>query len=186
MNTVSSEIHLCCNHRSGVIVGGVDQISKGEQKSKRGKARNGFLPCVELSPASIANAIPETERKRKISAVPNATDFLSSHDFWANVSAAELARAQGVQRVESWGKSGPLASPIPRRPTGLHVRCAGGVVTEARAAPGEEKGRPVDTGDALIAACAVSFQIPLLTNNKRHFDGIDELTVVSAALGAGS
>lgn len=51
---------------------------------------------------------------------------------------------------------------------------------------GETRGRRIDTADALIAACAVSLQIPLLTNNKRHFDGIDELTVVSAASSAGS
>jgi tRNA(fMet)-specific endonuclease VapC len=45
---------------------------------------------------------------------------------------------------------------------------------------GERSGRPITTADAFIAACAVSLQIPLLTNNKRHFDSIDELVVISA------
>jgi predicted nucleic acid-binding protein len=44
----------------------------------------------------------------------------------------------------------------------------------------ERKGKRIDTADALIAACAVSLQIPLLTNNKRHFEGIEELIVISA------
>jgi tRNA(fMet)-specific endonuclease VapC len=43
----------------------------------------------------------------------------------------------------------------------------------------ERSGRPITMADAFIAACAVSLQIPLLTNNRRHFDGIDELRVIS-------
>jgi predicted nucleic acid-binding protein len=44
----------------------------------------------------------------------------------------------------------------------------------------EKKGRPITTADALIAACALSLRIPLLTHNRRHFDGIDGLDVISA------
>ncbi len=44
----------------------------------------------------------------------------------------------------------------------------------------ERKGRTMTTADALIAASAVSLMIPLLTNNRRHFDGIEHLSVVSA------
>lgn len=50
----------------------------------------------------------------------------------------------------------------------------------------EKKGRPITTADALIAACAVSLRIPLLTHNRRHFDGIDGLDVISAMPRAGS
>ena len=43
----------------------------------------------------------------------------------------------------------------------------------------EARGRPVATADAFIAACALSLNIPLLTNNVRHFEGIEGLTVLS-------
>jgi tRNA(fMet)-specific endonuclease VapC len=44
----------------------------------------------------------------------------------------------------------------------------------------ERKGHPVAIGDAFIAACALSLGIPLMTNNRRHFQGIEGLRVVSA------
>ena len=44
----------------------------------------------------------------------------------------------------------------------------------------DRKGRSVDMADAFIAACAVSLKIPLMTNNRRHFEGIEGLRVVSA------
>jgi tRNA(fMet)-specific endonuclease VapC len=44
----------------------------------------------------------------------------------------------------------------------------------------ERSGRPMTTADAFIAACAVSLGIPLMTNKRRHFDGIDGLKVISA------
>jgi tRNA(fMet)-specific endonuclease VapC len=44
----------------------------------------------------------------------------------------------------------------------------------------ERRGRSITTADAFIAACAVSLRIPLLTHNRRHFDGIDGLQVISA------
>jgi len=44
----------------------------------------------------------------------------------------------------------------------------------------ERRGKPVATADALIAASALSLGIPLATNNKRHFQAIEGLTVISA------
>jgi predicted nucleic acid-binding protein len=44
----------------------------------------------------------------------------------------------------------------------------------------EERGQPIDTADALIAASALWLAIPLVTNNSRHFQGIEGLTVISA------
>jgi len=44
----------------------------------------------------------------------------------------------------------------------------------------EKLGKPIATADALIAASALSLGIPLATNNKRHFQGIEGLTVISA------
>ena len=43
----------------------------------------------------------------------------------------------------------------------------------------EARGRPIATADAFIAACALSLNIPLATNNRRHFEGIEGLTVLS-------
>ncbi len=41
------------------------------------------------------------------------------------------------------------------------------------------KGYPVNVGDAWIAAAALRFGIPLVTHNRRHFEGIPGLLVVS-------
>jgi predicted nucleic acid-binding protein len=43
------------------------------------------------------------------------------------------------------------------------------------------KGFPVNQGDAWIAATALRFGIPLVTHNRRHFERIPGLTVVSEA-----
>ncbi len=50
----------------------------------------------------------------------------------------------------------------------------------------DRRGKSIATADALIAACAVSLQVPLLTHNRRHFDGIDGLKVISAMPEPGS
>ena len=43
------------------------------------------------------------------------------------------------------------------------------------------KGRPVDPADAWVAAVAIRHGMPLVTHNRRHFDGIPGLTVISEA-----
>ncbi len=43
----------------------------------------------------------------------------------------------------------------------------------------EEVGRPVAANDLWIAACAVRHSIPLLSNNRVHFERIPELTLIS-------
>jgi len=43
----------------------------------------------------------------------------------------------------------------------------------------EARGRPIATADAFIAACASALGIPLVTNNRRHFEGIEGLVVYS-------
>ena len=43
----------------------------------------------------------------------------------------------------------------------------------------ESHGRPIETAEAFIAARALSLNIPLSTNNRRHFEGIEGLTVLS-------
>jgi tRNA(fMet)-specific endonuclease VapC len=42
----------------------------------------------------------------------------------------------------------------------------------------ERKGRSIPTADALIAASARSLGIPILTNNKRHFERVERLDVI--------
>ena len=41
--------------------------------------------------------------------------------------------------------------------------------------------RVVETNDLWIAACAVRHAIPLVTHNRRHFEGIPGVTIISEA-----
>lgn len=43
----------------------------------------------------------------------------------------------------------------------------------------EGADRTIAANDRWIAACALRHQIPLVTNNRKHFDGIPNLTIVS-------
>jgi tRNA(fMet)-specific endonuclease VapC len=43
------------------------------------------------------------------------------------------------------------------------------------------KGRPVETADAWVASVALMFDIPLVTHNRRHFENIDNLQIISEA-----
>ena len=43
------------------------------------------------------------------------------------------------------------------------------------------KGRPIAEGDAWVAAVALRHGIPLVTHNRKHFEGIPGLTVISEA-----
>ena len=40
-------------------------------------------------------------------------------------------------------------------------------------------GRPLETADAWVASVALLFDIPLVTNNRRHFENISNLQIVS-------
>ena len=44
----------------------------------------------------------------------------------------------------------------------------------------QRNGKPIETADAWIAATALLHNIPLVTNNKRHFVGVDGLTLITA------
>jgi predicted nucleic acid-binding protein len=44
----------------------------------------------------------------------------------------------------------------------------------------KRKGRPMQTADAWIAASALYYQVPLITNNARHYSVIEGLIVISA------
>ena len=43
------------------------------------------------------------------------------------------------------------------------------------------KGRPLSPADAWIAATALYLNVPLVTNNVKHFRHLDQLTILSAA-----
>ncbi|MGH7215352.1 MAG: type II toxin-antitoxin system VapC family toxin [Tepidisphaeraceae bacterium] len=43
------------------------------------------------------------------------------------------------------------------------------------------KGRPIEPSDAWIAAAALRHGLPLVTHNRRHFEHISGLTVISEA-----
>lgn len=48
------------------------------------------------------------------------------------------------------------------------------VMEEAR-----RNGRPIQTADPWVAATALLHDIPVVTNNRKHFVGVDGLTVIS-------
>lgn len=46
---------------------------------------------------------------------------------------------------------------------------------------GSLEGRVISSNDLWIATCAIRHSIPLVTHNRRHFEGIPRLTVISEA-----
>lgn len=42
-------------------------------------------------------------------------------------------------------------------------------------------GNPIDTADAWVAAVALLFDVPLVTNNRRHFQNIKNLQIIFEA-----
>jgi len=44
----------------------------------------------------------------------------------------------------------------------------------------KRRGRPIQTADAWIAASAIYYQVPLITNNQSDYSFIEGLTVLSA------
>ncbi len=40
-------------------------------------------------------------------------------------------------------------------------------------------GHPIETADAWVAAVALLFDVPLVTNNRRHFENITNLKIIS-------
>lgn len=42
-------------------------------------------------------------------------------------------------------------------------------------------GRPIESKDAWIAATALSHDVPLVTHNRKHYDGVKGLTLISEA-----
>lgn len=43
------------------------------------------------------------------------------------------------------------------------------------------KGNPIDTADAWVAAVALLFDVPLVTHNRRHFENVKDLKIISEA-----
>jgi tRNA(fMet)-specific endonuclease VapC len=46
-------------------------------------------------------------------------------------------------------------------------------------AGGTKKGRPIQTGDAWVAAKALSYGIPLVSHNAKHFRDVDGLSLIT-------
>ncbi len=46
-------------------------------------------------------------------------------------------------------------------------------------ADGERQGRPISAEDAWIAACAIHFDIPLVTHNRKDFEAVRGLQLIS-------
>ena len=43
------------------------------------------------------------------------------------------------------------------------------------------KGRPIETADAWVASVALMFDVPLVTHNRRHFENVKDLQIISEA-----
>jgi predicted nucleic acid-binding protein len=43
----------------------------------------------------------------------------------------------------------------------------------------QRTGRPISVGDAWIAATALAYAVPLITNNRDDFAGVTGLTIIS-------
>ncbi|MDR1270576.1 MAG: PIN domain-containing protein, partial [Planctomycetaceae bacterium] len=43
----------------------------------------------------------------------------------------------------------------------------------------ERRNRPISVSDALIAATALTYDLPLVTHNKKDFDGISGLEIIT-------
>ncbi len=41
------------------------------------------------------------------------------------------------------------------------------------------KARPIETADAWIAAVALMFDVPLVTHNRKHFENVESLKIIS-------
>jgi predicted nucleic acid-binding protein len=44
-----------------------------------------------------------------------------------------------------------------------------------------KKGNPIDTADAWVASVAILFDIPLVTHNRKHFENVEGLKIISEA-----
>lgn len=42
-----------------------------------------------------------------------------------------------------------------------------------------KNGKPIDTADAWVASVALMFDIPLVTHNRRHFENVKNLQIIS-------
>lgn len=42
-----------------------------------------------------------------------------------------------------------------------------------------KKGRPIETADAWVASVALLFDIPLVTHNRKHFESVENLQIIS-------
>ena len=42
----------------------------------------------------------------------------------------------------------------------------------------QQIGKPIAVADAWVAAVALMFEVPLLTNNRRHFENVPHLTIL--------
>jgi len=43
----------------------------------------------------------------------------------------------------------------------------------------QKKGRPIGTADAWVAAATLMFDVPLVTHNRKHFENVESLKIIS-------
>jgi len=91
------------------------------------------------------------------------------------MTRAELERGMWLA---NWGekKRGALAGFVTAKFAVIHTNDA---ICRKWAEITLSKGRPVAYADAWIAATAIVYKVPLITHNRKHFEGITGLKVIS-------
>jgi predicted nucleic acid-binding protein len=91
--------------------------------------------------------------------------------YWAE------RRKWSAERISSFEKGirAAIVVPYDLEICRAYAKLKGGLKTPS------SSRRPIGDNDLWIAACAVRHGIPLITHNRRHFQGIPGLSVVSEA-----
>src|SRR5215470_11803615 len=91
------------------------------------------------------------------------------------MTRAEIERGM---RLADWGekKRGEMTRFVTAKFAVIHTNDA---ICRKWAEITSIKGRPVAYADAWIAATAIVYRVPLITHNRKHFEGIAGLKVIS-------
>lgn len=91
------------------------------------------------------------------------------------MTRAEIERGM---RLDNWGekKRSEMESFLANKFTVIHTNDA---ICQKWAEITSIVGRPVPLADAWLAATAIVYRVPLITHNRKHFEGIAGLKVIS-------
>lgn len=126
----------------------------------------------------------------------NICSYLLKHDTRADLYARHLEGQQQVlcfvvvaellegAELRGWGPANQARllrylRALPILPYNIGVCHAWAKLSGLRLPDGS--ARPVAPNDRWIAACAIHYGLPLISHNRRHFEGLPGLTLISEA-----